>query len=174
MNYKIECIDFLLSEDCIMNRYFPLIPFKEQIINYSKKKVLLTKCDLFNSFNEKEMLLIFKDEELVKLFKRFLVMYDVGPSKLKIIDKLNLSEKERNSYQELFLLPGVKETRARLYYLSGIRSLNDFANKSYEDILNSVKNAISSMELDYICPLPKELRTHIAVAKAIISGGANS
>jgi len=120
MNYKIEAINVLLNKECILERYYPLIPFKDEIVNL-----------------------------------------------LKEIDKLDLSEEERKSFQELYLLPGVKETRARLYYLSGLRTLNDIANKTTKEIIKLSLKAINKMNLISKAPLEKEVNTHITVARLL-------
>lgn len=153
----------MLNKDCILERYHPLIPFKDELVNRFKTANALTKDDAIEC--DDIMMDIFKDEYLVKLFKVFLNMYEVNKSKLREIDKLNLSEEERKSYQELYLLPGVKATRARLYYLSSLKSLNDIAVKTPEEIIKLTKNAIIAHNLDCKEPLFKEANTHIAVAK---------
>ncbi len=91
-------------------------------------------------------------------------MYEVNKSKLKEIDKLNLSIEEKESFKELYLLPGVKATRAELYYLSSLKSLMDISKKTPEEIINLTKKAIIENKLDYKAPLYKEANTHIAVA----------
>ena len=165
MNYKIEAIGILLHKDCILERYFPLIPFKEELINKFKEKNVITKEDAINC--DSVLLDVFNDVSLVNLFKRFLNMYEINKSKLKEINKLNLSLEERKCYEELYLLPGVKATRARLYYLSSLKTLKDIKNKSPEEMINLTNSAIIINNLNCKAPLYKEANTHIAVAKLL-------
>lgn len=165
MNYKVEAILILLNNDCILERYYPLIPFKNDIVKKLKDSNINTKEEAFKAnslLNE-----FFNDDYLTNLFKRFLNMYEVNKSKLKEIQKIDLNDEERESFKELYLLPGVKETRARLYYLSGLKSLSDVANKSVNEIISLTNNKISLMKLECKAPLEKEARTHISVAKVL-------
>ncbi len=166
MLYKIEAIEILLDKDAILSRYYPLIPYKTLLVSELKKNDILTNYDCFLDSSNNILLKCLGSTELVNLFKRFLVMYEVDESKLNIINKLDISVDEKESYKELFLLPGVKETRARLYCLSGYKSLNDISSSSVIDISNNMKLAIERYNLDYSLALPKEIKTHIAVAKA--------
>ena len=165
MNYKIDAIKILLNKECILERYYPLIPFKDELVGRFVKENILTKDDAFKC--DDILIDVLKDEYLVNLFKRFLNMYEINKSKLKEIDKLNLSFEESNSYKELYLLPGVKATRAKLYYLSSLKTLKDIANKTPEEIINSTNVTIKINKLDCIAPLYKETCTHIAVAKVL-------
>lgn len=161
MDYKIDAIKILLNEDCILYRYFPLIPYKEKVIEFAKASNIKTK----NELSKMDTINIFNDESLNNLFKRFLLMYD-NESKLKLINKLNLDNNRLSAYKELFLLPGVKETRAELYYLSGYKNLLSIANSTSEKILEDVQKAIIDNNLSLKLPLDKEIKTHIAVARA--------
>ena len=84
----------------------------------------------------------------------------------KEIEKFDLDNKEAKAFEELYYLPGVKQTRASLYFKSGFKSLKDIADANAEDILSKTSLTILRYELPYKAPLPKEVRTHIAVAKA--------
>ena len=161
MDYKIDAIKILLNEDCVLSRYFPLISYKVQIIEFAKKSNIKTK----NELSKMDTNIIFNDELLNNLFKRFLVMYD-NESKLKFIYKLNLDKDHLSAYKKLFLLPGVKETRAELYYLSGYKNLLSIANSTSDKILEDVQKVIIDNNLPVKLPLVKEIKTHIAVAKA--------
>ena len=165
MNYKIEAIDILLNENCVLERYYSLIPFKDKLLKKFKNNNILTKEQAFNS--DSILIDVLKDESLINLFKRFLNMYEINKSKLKEIDKINLSSSERISFKELYLLPGVKETRARLYYLSCLKSLKDISAKTPEEIIDLTKKTIINKKLDCKEPLYKEASTHIAVAKLL-------
>lgn len=163
MIYKIEAIDILLDEDAILSRYYSLIPFKKVLIEKLRKNKVNTNYECLNSNNA--LLECLGKEELVNLFKRFLVMYEIEESKLNVINSLNIIEEEKESYRELFLLPGVKETRANLYYLSGFKTLVDISNSNVEEITIKMKETIDKYNLDCKVALPKEIKTHIAVAK---------
>ena len=165
MNYKIDALEILLNKECILERYYSLIPFKNELINKLKANNILTKEDAINSDNI--LLDILKDISLVNLFKRFLNMYEINKTKLKEINKLSLTNEEIKSFKELYLLPGVKATRARLYYLSSLKTLKDISNKTSEEIINLTKKAIIKNNLDCKEPLVKEANTHIAVAKLL-------
>jgi len=161
MNYKIKAIRILLNEDCVLSKYYPLIPFKDRIIAYALENKIITKEECLKA----NFSLIFNNDSLSNLFKRFLVMYD-NEEKLKILNKLNLDDDRLQAYKELFLLPGVKQTRAELYYLSGYKNLSAIASSNYEELLNEMKKAIMDNKLEIKLPLVKEVKTHIAVAKA--------
>jgi len=165
MNYNVEAINILLNKECILERYYPLIPFKDVIVNRLKENGINTKEEALNC--DAILSNLFNDEKLTFLFNRFLNMYEINKSKLKEIDKLDLSEEERKSFQELYFLPGVKETRARLYYLSGLKTLNDIASKSSKEIIELTSKTINKMNLISKAPLEKEANTHIAVAKLL-------
>ena len=167
VDYKIEAINILLDEGAILSRYFPLIKYKEIVVKNLKERNIRMKseCSLLN--DEELMNLGLENIDNVNLFKRFLQLYDVDDKKIKALSKLTLSREEKESYQELFLLPGVKETRANLYYLSGIKTLVNLASLNENDIINKTKECIRKNNLILSVPLPKEVRTHIAVAKAI-------
>ena len=165
MNYKIEAIKILLDKNCILERYYPLILFKDELIKRFKYNNIFSKEDALTSDNI--LIGIFKDDYLVNLFKKFLNMYEINKSKLKEIDKLILSKDEKESFMELYLLPGVKETRARLYYLSSLKTLKDISLKTPEEIINLTKKTINDHNLNCKEPLYKEASTHIAVAKLL-------
>lgn len=63
-------------------------------------------------------------------------------------------------------LPGVKSTRAMLYYKAGLCSLETIARSSVQDIIAKTEHVIKTEYLDLKVPLMKEVRTHIAVARA--------
>lgn len=63
------------------------------------------------------------------------------------------------------MLPGVKETRANLYYLSRFQSLADISRSTAEEIIQKMVETIKKYNLDYSVALPKEVKTHIAVSK---------
>ncbi len=104
--------------------------------------------------------------EMVALFRAFLTLYDINPAKLKEIDSICKSPEEAASFQELYQLPGVKSTRAMLYYKAGLGSLEIIAQSSPQEIIAKTEQVIRKENLDLKVPLMKEIRTHIAVARA--------
>ena len=56
----------------------------------------------------KTIFIIIPDADMVWLFRLFLNMYDVKPSKLKRIEKLSEIDDEKEFFRELYQLPGVK------------------------------------------------------------------
>lgn len=165
-NYNIEALEYLLDKDCLSERYYPLIQFKKDLIIQSKKLGCKTKNDIIGFDDSKFVVFGINDEETIKLLRRFLKIYDPNPKKFKEIDKLDIDTKEYLSYQELYYLPGVKHIRAYLYFCSGYKSLKDIAKANMNEILSKTASTISLHKLSCIVPLPKEVRTHIAVAKA--------
>ena len=166
MNYKIEAIDELLQKDCILARMYPLIPYKQALIEHLRAAGCLTKEDCQKLSEEALLSAGLPDAETAKLFKQFLGMYDIKPQKLKEIDTSCKTPEEAESFRELYHLPGVKRVRAELYYRSGFRALKDIADASMEEIITRTAETIESQNLDCIVPLKKEVKTHIAVAKA--------
>lgn len=167
MDYQVGAFEVLLNEDCLLQRYYPLIPYKGilienlRIINCSSK----SECTALS--NETMIEIGLPNLELVNLFKRFLVMYDVRDSKFKDIDAIATNEVEAAAFRELYLLPGVKATRALLYYDSGYSNLSRIASSLPEQIIRDTLDLINRKGLNVKAPLPKEVRTHIAVAKTL-------
>lgn len=165
-NYSVEALDYLLVEECLPERYYPLIQHKKELITKSLKKGYKTKNDILKLFDDELMTLGLKDEKEIKLMQRFLKLYDSKPIKFKEILKLDLGKEEKQVFEELYYLPGVKHIRASLYYRSGYKSLEDIAKTNVDEVLKRTAVAISKYNLSCIVPLPKEIRTHIVVAKA--------
>ena len=65
----------------------------------------------------------------------------------------------------LMRLPGVKDTRASLYYDSGLRSLDDFASSTTDKILEKVSDYIAKSKCGKSVPQRKEIETQIAVSR---------
>ena len=166
LNYRIEAIKELLNKDCILERYYSLIPVKEKMIDF---------CTSINCNTKKECLQL-PDEIIqqsgvlnqaeINLFRSFLSMYDINNAKLREIDRFLLSAEEAIAFKELYLLPGVKSTRASLYYKAGFQSLLDIADATSRDIIEETTSAINKYSLNCKVPLVKEVKTHIAVSRA--------
>ncbi len=166
MNYKIEAIHVLLNENCTLQRFFPLIPYKETLLQNLIQHQYYTKVDCM-TLSDKELLEMgLPDAETARLFKNYLSLYDPKENKFKEIKKTATTEAEAAAFQELYLLPGVKATRAKLYFDAGYKTLRSIASTTPEQIILDTSNVIQEKNLSLITPLPKEVRTHIAVAKA--------
>ena len=68
---------------------------------------------------------------------------------------------------QLMRLPGVKDTRASLYYDAGLRSLKEFQEISYEEICEKISTYLIKTQSEKSMPLKKELLTQIAVSKIL-------
>ena len=165
-NYKIESILILLNEDCILQRYYPLVQVKQPLLRFLQEQGVVFKDDCGRISDDKYLANGTLNAQTLQLFKRFLTMYDVKRSKIAQLNKLCLSDEMRQTYEQFFALPGVSETRANLYYKAGLRSLRDVANLTASELVDKCKSAIDSQNLSCIAPLTKEASTHIAVAKA--------
>ena len=165
-DYKVEAMAILLNEDCILQRYVPLVPYKHDIIKNLKKLGCHIKSDCMKLSDRALLGIGLTDMEMVILFRNFLTLYDVKPAKLKEINSVCKTSEEIQSFQELYQLPGVKSTRAMLYYKAGLCSLETIAQSSAQDIIAKTEYVIKTEHLDLKVPLMKEVRTHIAVARA--------
>ena len=167
-DYKINALGLLLSADCLSERYHPLISCRDALIEGLCRLGCKTKNDAAALSDDELRGIGLCDDGMIRLLRRFLTIYDPSPAKFREIDKLTSNEAERTSYRELYCLPGVKAVRARLYCLSGFRTIRDVAAASEKEILERTARAIAENGLDCIVPLPKEVRTHVAVAKAFV------
>ena len=165
-DYPFAALEFLLDESCLTERFFPLIPHKAELLRGLQLLGCKTKSDAEHLSDEGLLRAGLNDPGLFPLFRRFLTLYDVKPQKLREIDKVASDPEERAAFRELYCLPGVKQVRASLYYRSGYRSLKDFTDADPEEIIARTAATISANGLSCVPPLPKEARTHIAVAKA--------
>lgn len=167
-DYPLEAMDVLLNQNCLAERYYPLLLYKELLL----RELPLRGCKI-KSDAEKLPDAVFTeigipDAGMLRLFRRFLALYDPKPTKFREIPKVTSDQKERDVFRELYHLPGVKAVRAALYYRSGFRSLSDFAEATPEEVLTRTAGTVTEFRLSCIAPLPKEVRTHIAVAKAFL------
>jgi len=165
-DYKIGAIKILLNEDCILKGYYPLIPYKDILVDNLYKMGCYTKSDCMKLSDESLIEAGLTDVVMVQLFKAFLTLYDINPTKLREITSVCKTPEETESFRELYQLPGVKSTRAMLYYKAGFRSLETIANSSPQEITEKTENIIRKENLNLKVPLMKEIKTHIAVAKA--------
>ena len=160
-DYKISSLAFLLDKSCVPERYFPLAEYKDILVSLGCGR----KSDL-ETLPASKLVSAGFPEIYIPLLKRFLSLYDPKKDKFKEIEKAFLSPEEKAACRELFHLPGVKLTRAMLYYRAGYKTLTSVASATVEEIREKTASAIKEYSLSCIVPLPKEIRTHIAVAKA--------
>ena len=167
-DYSIHAFEILLDEACLGERFFPLIPYKHPLIAGLQALHCKTKNDAAALMDADLATIGLKDPGCITLFRRFLTLYDPNPQKFREIKKVTTDPVLQQAYTELYYLPGVKQTRASLYYKAGYRSLRDFVNTTPEEVRVRTAHVISECGLSCIVPLPKEIRTHIAVAKAFL------
>ena len=165
-NYKIEALAILLDRECLSERYYSLIEYKETLLSGLRDRGVETKNEAEALPDEAFVQMGMEDEEQIRLLRRFFTIYDANPRKFREIDRVTDDPEARKVFRELYFLPGVKYIRANLYDLSGYRTLRDIAASTPEEILARTKRTIEEMKLACIVPLPREVRTHIAVARA--------
>lgn len=165
MNFRIEAIDLLLVEDRILKGYIPLISCKHQLMQGLHDLGCRTRDDCL-ALTDEALYAAGLPAGMADLFRRFLRMYDYKGKGVKDIpDAAVRSPEEIASLLQLMYLPGVKAIRAQLYYQCGLCSLMDFAAADAEKLRAHIANVIARENLPFSPPLPKELRTQIAVAK---------
>lgn len=167
-DYSIEALEILLDRECLPERYYPLLQYRDVLMTGLRALRCKTKGDAAALTDMDLAQIGLTDAECVHLFRRFLTLYDPNTQKFREIEKMTADPDERQAYTELYYLPGVKQTRASLYYRAGYRSLRDFVNTTPEEVRVRTAQVISERGLSCIVPLPKEIRTHIAVAKAFL------
>ena len=113
-DYKIVAIKVLLNEDCILTRYYSLIPYKDILVENLNKMGCHTKSDCMKLSDESLLEAGLSDSEMVRLFRAFLVLYDIKPAKLKEITTVCKNEEEVQSFKELYQL-GKKHESAALF-----------------------------------------------------------
>lgn len=168
-DYPVEAITILLNKDCILNRFVPLIQYREQLVDALRRLGCRRKSDCLLLSDDDLHAAGLPDQSMISLFRSFLVMYDIDPKKLRDIDRADCTPEEAASFRELYHLPGVRLTRARLYYCAGFRSLTDLAQVSANEVIRRTEEVIQRENLALKPLLGKEARTHIAVAKAFTS-----
>ena len=166
-DYAIGALEVLLNADCLSERYAPLIAYKDRLLAELSHLGCRTKSDAEKLSDGALTGIGLPDEQTVRLFRRFLTIYETNEQKLREIPKVTSDPQEQAAFRELYHLPGVKAVRATLYYRSGYRSVADFTHTSVEEVRTRTAATIAEYGMDCIVPLPKEIRTHIAVAQAL-------
>jgi len=170
MDYRIEAWELLLDRDCILERYDPLIPYRETLTENLLGLSCRTKEECCKLPDE-TLICAGLPRELVGLFRRFLTMYDVPKQKFKEIECFAANEAEAAALRELYQLPGVKQVRARLYYDAGYTTLRSIAVAQTEQLISDTAAVIAEKGLTLKAPLPKEVRTQLAVARVLCDYG---
>lgn len=163
-NYYMDDLINSLRMDVVMERYYPLINHKEELIAILNKAGVIRKNQVSESVIEdiKKTL----GEYISISFARFIHIYDFNKSKLGDI-KDYAGKKEYDDLAGLLRLPGVRLLRAKLYYNSGI-SLEVLAEKTTEEIRSMVGDYIKRENREEIIPQPKEVNCHREVARMIL------
>ncbi len=165
-NYAVQGMEILLCKDCILQRFYPLIPYKQQVIQGLLRMEKCTSGACLDMTDEEWIQAGLPDAQTAALMRAFLHLYDYkGKGVRDIPDAENKLEAECRAWMELMHLPGVKAIRAELYYRCGYRSLAEFAAADAENMRTHMEEEIARHGWNFSVPLPKELRTQIAVAK---------
>ncbi len=173
-DYKIRGIEVLLNEDCLVQKFYPLIKYKNQLISNLLDMGCFTKSACVNLSDNDLIKAGLPDENMVALFRCFLCHYNNKGKGIKDIKDAQIrSEEEIHSLLELMRLPGVKAVRAQLYFHCGIKTLSDFAAYDAEQLRDKITKIITKEALSCSPPFPKELRTQIAVAKVFTKYAVN-
>ena len=151
------------------DRYYPLIPYKNILIEDFKAMGCKVKSDCLELSDEALLDAGLPTIEMANLFRRFLMMYEVNPKKLREIDIVSKTTEEAEAFKQLYHLPGVKSTRATIYCKAGFTSLDAITCSSPEEIMKKTGELIQKENLNLKISSMKEIKTHIAVAKAFTS-----
>ena len=163
-NYYMDDLIASLERDIVMERYYPLIPYKEELTAILNKDGVVRKDQVSDAVIEDIRIKL--GEAVSGLFARFIHIYDFHESKLREI-KDYVGRKEYNDLSDLLRLPGVRLLRAKLYFHSGV-TLEALAEKSTEDIRDMVRDYIQRENRSEIVPQPKEVNCHRATAAMIL------
>lgn len=164
-DYRIEAIGLLLREECVLQGYWPLIPSRDTLVRELLRMGCRRKSDA-QALPDEALLQAGLAEETLGLFRKFLALYDIRPQKMREIPAVSRTPEEEAAFRELYLLPGVKSTRARLYLRAGFGTLQAVAETTADVLTAACRELISREELKEKPPLPKEALTHIVVARA--------
>lgn len=167
-DYPIAALELLLNRECMSERYYPLLIHKDQLLSGLKLLGCRTKNAAAALPEDAFAQIGISDPGTIRLLKRFLSLYDPNPQKFREIPKLCSDPQEQAAFRELYHLPGVRYVRARLYDQSGFHCLADIAQTTVQEVLDRTAQTIAAQQLSCTVPLPKEVRTHIAVAKALL------
>lgn len=171
-DYPVEALALLLDKDCLIERYHPLVPYRGLLLTRLPALGCHKKSDAAALSDDALLGMGIPDGKTVMLLRRFFTLYDPDPKKFREIGKLGISPAERAAYWELYHLPGVRAVRAGLYLRAGYASLRGIADAAPEEIIEKTALTIRAKQLSCVIPLRKEVRTHIAVARAFLWNAA--
>ena len=163
-NYYMDDLIGSLERNIVMERYYPLIPYKGELTEILNRAGAVRKDLVSDAVIEDIRVKLGND--VSALFARFIHIYDFNQSKLREI-KDYTGRKEYDALSGLLRLPGVRLLRAKLYYNSGV-TLQVLAEKSTEDIRDMVRDYVQRENRSEIIPMPKEVNCHRAAAKMIL------
>lgn len=163
-NYFVEDLIVSLERDIVMERYYPLIDYKDELTAILNKAGVVRKDQVSDAVTDDIRMIL--GNVVSGLFGRYIHIYDFKKSKLREI-KDYIGTKEYDAIADLLRLPGVRLLRAELYFNSGV-TLEVLAKKATEDIRNMVCDYIQRENRSEIIPQPKEVNCHRAVAKMIL------
>lgn len=163
-NYYMNDLIGSLKKDVVMERYYPLIDYKENLISLLSESGIIRRDQISDAVIDH--IRAKTGDDIARLFARFIHIYDFNKSKLRDI-KSYIGTDSYEILEGLVRLPGVRLLRAELYLRSGI-TLKTLAEKSTEEIRDMVSSYIQRENRPEIVPLPKEVNCHREVAKMIL------
>lgn len=167
-DYNTNALPVLLDRNCISERYYPLIPYVDTLLPELDSLGCRVKSDVQKLPDEVFRRIGMQDPGLIRLLRRFLMLYDPNPGKFREIDVFCQDPEMQAAFRELYCLPGVRRVRAELYYRAGYRSVSAFASAAPEEIIDRTTAVIQANSLPCTVPFLKEVRTQIAVARAFM------
>lgn len=167
-DYPVGALSILLDRGCLTERYWPLIPYRDALLERLTLLGCRTKNDAAALSNDALRGIGLPDAGTVLLLRRFFALYDPAPAKFREIEKVTDDPALRASFRELYHLPGVRAVRAELYCRAGYGTLRKVADAVPEEVITRTERVIRSGQMPCAVPLPKEVRTHIAVARAFL------
>ena len=163
-NFYIEDLIFALREDTVPERYYRLIPLRDNLLACLKKHGAVLRDDVTDDMINDIGRTFGEDVSL--LFRRYLHIFDFNPSKLKEIPH-DTGTAEYAALAELMRLPGVRILRAELYYNSGV-TLDVLDSKTTDEIRGMVKEYVTRENRSETVPFVKEVNCHRAAARIIL------
>ena len=163
-NFYLEDLIFALREDTVPERYYRLIPLRDELLACLEKHGAVLRDDVTDD--------VFDDigrtfgADISLLFGRYLHIFDISPSKLKEIPYAT-GTAEYAALAELMRLPGVRILRAELYCHSGV-TLEVLAEKSTDEIRKMVSEYVMRENRSETVPFVKEVNCHRAAAAMIL------
>ena len=96
IDYQIAGIEILLNEDCIVQRFYPLIQYKDRLSANLSEKGILTR-NACAALSDQELIEAgLPDENMAALFRCFLHLYDYKGKGIKDIPGCRMQECKRD------------------------------------------------------------------------------